>query len=168
MSHRMMQMLETYKRLAKETGKPQPLIKSASFISLEEAMACGEMGMHYATISAEVLAHLTKAPAVPSPSAHIPGTPKVDMNAPYTNAPPTPARLADVSKTDPLTAGFDGTWASTDVDYLADNGKALADAIEKDPVTKQRLFDALELFKPEGGELRSKALIEKAIAELKK
>ena len=31
MSHRMMQILETYKRLYKETGKPQPMIKSARY-----------------------------------------------------------------------------------------------------------------------------------------
>ncbi|KAJ7140699.1 hypothetical protein C8R44DRAFT_866399 [Mycena epipterygia] len=166
MSHRMMQMLETYKRLYKETGKPQPMIKSASFISAQEAMACGEMEMHHATISAQVLADLCKLPAVPSPSARIPGIPKVDMTKPYDGAHPTPARLAAVSGTDPLTAKWDGVVASTDVDYLADNGKALAASIEADPVTKQRLYDALELFK--GGELSSKEIIDKAIAELKK
>ncbi|KAJ7148962.1 hypothetical protein C8R43DRAFT_1128728 [Mycena crocata] len=172
MSHRMMQMLETYKLMAKETGKPQPMIKSASFISAEEAMACGEMQMHHATISAQVLADLSKLPAVASASAKIPGVAKVDMTQPYANAHATPARLAAVSNTDPLTANWahSGNWdasmAPTDVNYLADGGKALAESIERDPVTKQRLYDALELFK--GGELSSKKLIEEAIAANKK
>ncbi|KAJ6631155.1 hypothetical protein B0H10DRAFT_2159954 [Mycena sp. CBHHK59/15] len=165
MSHRMMQMLETYKRMYKETGKPQPMIKSASFISAPEAMACGEMEMHHATISAQVLAELCKLPAVPSASAKIPGVPKVDMTKPYENAHATPARLTAVSSTDPLTENWDGTLASTSIDYLANNGEELAKAIEADPVTKQRLYEALELFK--GGELSSKAIIEKAIADLK-
>ncbi|KAJ7483234.1 hypothetical protein FB451DRAFT_1233825 [Mycena latifolia] len=52
MSRRMIQVLETYKRLYKETGKLQPMIKFASFISWQEAMACGEMEMHHATIFA--------------------------------------------------------------------------------------------------------------------
>ncbi|KAJ7636838.1 hypothetical protein FB45DRAFT_788926 [Roridomyces roridus] len=166
MSSRLIQIMETYKRLYKETGKPQPMIKSASFISWQEAMACGEMEMHHATISAEVLAQLAALPATSSPSARIPGVPKVDMTKPYENARPTPERLANVSKTDPIKPEWDGVRASTDIDYLADNGKALQDAIERDPATKQRLYEALELFK--GGELRSKALIEAAIADLKK
>ncbi|KAJ6573382.1 hypothetical protein DFH09DRAFT_915935 [Mycena vulgaris] len=166
MSHRMMQILETYKHLYKETGKPQPTIKPAFFISVQEAMACGEMAMHHATISAQVLGELCALPATPSPSARIPGVPKVDMTTPYTGAPPTPAHLATVSKSDPLTASWDGKLASTNLDYLAHGGKALAAAIEADPVTKQRLYDTLEVFK--GGELSSKFIIEKAISELKK
>ncbi|KAJ7217683.1 hypothetical protein GGX14DRAFT_516868 [Mycena pura] len=165
MSHRMMQMLETYKRLYKKTGQEQPMIKVASFISVEEVMACGEMEMHSVTISAPVLADLCGMPAVPSPSTRIPGVPKVDMRNPYADARPTPARLARVSETDPLTANWDGTLPSTDIDYLADNGAELTKAIEADPTTKQRLYDALEAFKNE--ELISKAIIEKAIADLK-
>ncbi|KAJ7465018.1 hypothetical protein FB451DRAFT_1205543, partial [Mycena latifolia] len=51
-SRRMIQVLETYKCLCKETGKLQPMIQFASFISWQEAMVCGEMEMHHATISA--------------------------------------------------------------------------------------------------------------------
>jgi hypothetical protein len=32
MSHRLMQILETYKRLYNETGKEQPMIKPASYV----------------------------------------------------------------------------------------------------------------------------------------
>ncbi|KAJ6498867.1 hypothetical protein C8R45DRAFT_1061173 [Mycena sanguinolenta] len=165
MSHRLMQILETYKRLYKETGKEQPMLKPASFISVQEVMACGEMEMHHATIGARILAELTALPAVPSASAKIPGVAKVDMTRPYADARPTPARLAEVAKSDPLTVEWNGKVASTEIDYLADNGAALDSAIEADPVTEQRLYDALEAFKVV--ELSSKAMIEKAIQELK-
>ncbi|KAJ7461576.1 hypothetical protein FB451DRAFT_1371289 [Mycena latifolia] len=57
-------------------------------------------------------------------------------------------------------------WQATvaDSDYLANNGAALVKAIEADPVTKQRLYDAREPFK--GGEMSSKEIIEKAIKDL--
>ncbi|KAJ6594359.1 hypothetical protein B0H19DRAFT_1366239 [Mycena capillaripes] len=165
MSHRLMQILETYKRLYKETGRDQPMLKPASFISVQEVMACGEMEMHHATIGARLLAELSKLPAVPSTSVKIPGVPKVDMTRPYADAHPTPVRLAEVSKSDPLTANWDGKVASTDIDYLANNGEELTKAIEADPVTKQRIYDALEVFKV--GELSSKAIIEKALEDLK-
>jgi len=162
MSARMVQMLETYKRLYKETGKEQPMVKSASFISPKEAMAAGEMGCHHATISADVLKQLAdlKYDGTKQPGE---GVPK-PMH-PYMNAGPTPARLSKLSKTDPLAAAdWDGTLASTEIDYLANNGAELEKAIEADPITKTRLFEALELFK--GGELRSKAAIEEAMKQV--
>jgi len=165
MSHRLMQILETYKRLYKETGKEQPMIKPAAFISVQEVMACGEMEMHHVTVGARLLAELSTLPAVPSVFTKIPGVAKVDMTRPYANAHPTPVRLAEVSQIDPLNANWDGKVASTDIDYLADNGAELERAIEADPATKQRLYDSLEIFKV--GELSSKAIIEKAIEELK-
>ena len=67
---------------------------------------------------------------------------------PYLKAEPTPSRLADLSKTDPLAAAsWDRKLAKTDIDYLANNGAELEKAIEADPITKARLHDALELFK---------------------
>lgn len=81
----------------------------------------------------------------------------------YRGAGPTPARLQKLAKVDPLAAAeWDGKLASTDIDYLANNGAELEKAIEKDPITKARLYDALELFK--GGERHSKEQIEAAMA----
>jgi len=40
----------------------------------------------------------------------------------------------------------------------------LEKAIEADPITKNRLYDALELFK--AGEMRSKAIIEEAMKQV--
>jgi len=161
MSARTLQILETYARLYKETGKEQPLLKQASFITAKEAMAAGEHGCHSATISPQVLDELasleydgTKQPGegVPKP-AHM-----------YQNA-KTPARLIKVSKIDPLAAAeLDGKLASTEIDYLANNGEELEKAIKADPITSQRLKDALELFT--GGLMESKAKIEKAFAEV--
>jgi transaldolase len=122
-------------------------------------MAAGEMGCHHATISADVIKQLSK---LEYNGTKQPGQGVPKPKHPYKNAAATPVRLAKVSKTDPLApADWDGKLASTDIDYLANNGAELEKAIEADPVTKTRLFEALELFK--GGELRSKAAIEEAM-----
>jgi transaldolase len=158
----MIQILETYKKLYNETGKEQPMVKSASFISPKEAMAAGEMGCHHATISAQVLTQLA---ALEYDASKQPGEGVPKPAHPYRNAGPTPARLAKVPKADPLAAAnWDGKLARTDIDYLANNGAELQKAIEADPVTKTRLYEALELFK--GGELRSRAAIEEAMKQV--
>ncbi|KAJ7071993.1 hypothetical protein C8F01DRAFT_973396 [Mycena amicta] len=162
-SARMMHIRAVYQKLATETGKEQPMIKAASFISAEEAMACGEMQVHSATLPAQVLAILSQTPALPSPSARIPGVPKVTSSS-YFDERPLPERLVAVSKTDPLNANWDGNLASTEIDYLANGGKALERAIEADPVTKQRLADSLKLF--QSVELSMQKLVEEAMVEV--
>lgn len=159
MSARVHQILETYRRLYKETGKEQPFLKNASFISPKEAMAAGELGCHSATISHTVLNQLaelkydgTKQPGEGAPKpAHV-----------YKNPIPTPERLKKLATIDPLAAAdWDGKLASTDIDYLANGGAELAKAIEADPITTNRLKIALELFT--GGEERSRVKCEDAI-----
>lgn len=67
----------------------------------------------------------------------------------------TPARLAHLAGTDPLAAAdWDGKLASTEVDYLAENGAELERAIERDVIAKTRLGDALGLFCKIEGESR--------------
>ncbi|KAF7315780.1 hypothetical protein MIND_00094000 [Mycena indigotica] len=163
-SARMMQIRAIYQQLATETSKEQPMIKAASFISAEEAMAFGEMQVHSATLPASVLRVLSQTPATPSPSARIPGVLKVASIPSYFDERPLPERLAAVSKTDPLTPGWDGILASTNIDYLANGGQALEKAIEGDQITKQRLADALEFFK--NVEMNMKKLVEEAMAEV--
>ncbi|KAH0345420.1 aldolase, partial [Aureobasidium melanogenum] len=155
MSARTLQILETYARLYKETGNEQPLLKQASFITAKEAMAAGEHGCHSATISPQVLDELSKLTYDGSKQPGE-GKPKpAHMYAGYK----TPDRLADVSKIDPLAAAsIDAKIASTDVDYLANNGEELQKAIKADPVTSQRLDDALKLFT--SGLMESKAKVE--------
>ncbi|KAM0448788.1 hypothetical protein ACHAO4_008261 [Trichoderma viride] len=162
MSARVFQILETYRRLYKETGKEQPLLKNASFISAKEAMAAGELGCHSATISHTVLDQLAKL--------KYDGTKQPGEGAPkpvhvYKNAPPVSERLRKLAKIDPLAAAeWDGKLASTDIDYLANGGAELAKAIEADPITKERLAIALELFT--GGENSSKDKIDTALRAL--
>ncbi len=120
------------------------------------------MGCHHATISSDVLTQLSK---LPYDGTEQPGEGVPKPMHPYLKAGPTPTRLAKLSKTDPLAAAnWDGKLASTDIDYLANNGAELEKAIEVDPITKTRLYEALELFK--GGELRSKAAIEEAMKQV--
>jgi transaldolase len=161
MSARIVQILDTYKRLYKETGKEQPLLKNASFISPKEAMAAGEMGCHSATISHTCIEELAK---LTYDGAKQPGEGVPKPNPYYKNATPTSERLRKLSKVDPLAAAnWDGKLASTDVDYLANSGAALDEAIKKDPVTAHRLDVALKLF--QGGIAESRAKIEAAMAK---
>jgi transaldolase len=162
MSARVVQILDTYKRLYKETGKEQPLLKNASFISPKEAMAAGEMGCHSATISHMVIEQLAKLPYEESKQ---PGKGVPKQMEYYKNSGPTPERLKKLANVDPLAAAdWDGKLASTDVDYLANNGKALEEAIARDPITVQRLDDALKLF--QGAIKESQQKIEAIMAKV--
>lgn len=133
-----------------------------SFISAKEAMAAGELGCHSATISHTVLDQLAKLKydGTKQPGE---GTPKpVHV---YKNPPPVSERLRKLANIDPLAAAnWDGKLASTDIDYLAHGGEQLDKAIEADPIAKERLAIALELFT--GGENSSKDKIEAAVRAL--
>jgi transaldolase len=49
---------------------------------------------------------------------------------------------------DPLAGpNWDRELLSTDVDYLANNGAALDEAIAVDPIAKRGLYEALKAFK---------------------
>lgn len=119
------------------------------------------MGAQYATISAQVLADLCRTPDTEPANTN----PKAMYDSTYANDLPTPDRLRKLMHVDPLaSADWDRKLASTDVDYLANQGAELEKANNADPIVKQRLFEALELF--QGGEMRSKAAIEEALAQL--
>ncbi|GKT42719.1 transaminase htyB [Colletotrichum spaethianum] len=162
MSARIVQIIETYKRLYRETGQEQPFVKNASFISAKEAMAAGEMGCHSATISHSVLDELAKL--------HYDGTKQPGEGVPksvhvYKDAGPISDRLKKLVNIDPLAAaGWDGKLARTDIDYLANGGAGLQNAIEADPVTVTRLADALKLFI--GGERSSQAKIDEVLQHI--
>ncbi|KAL4917186.1 hypothetical protein BDW62DRAFT_184344 [Aspergillus aurantiobrunneus] len=166
MSARLLQMLETYRRLYKETGKQQPLIKNANFISPKEALAQGEIGVDSATVSQEVLSELAKLPY--DGSSQPPGVvdiPKSAYPSHQNSAIATPKRLQHLAGTDPLAAAdWDGKLASAEVDYLVGDGANLERAIQSDPIASGRMRDALGLFVKLEGE--SKALIEKTMAEV--
>ncbi|KAI2640215.1 hypothetical protein GGS21DRAFT_537918 [Xylaria nigripes] len=164
-SPRIMQIIETFKRLHKETGKEQPFVKLASFLSAKEAMAACEMGCHSATLPYTILDQLVElkydVSGQPGESVPKPAHPYEDMG-------PTPARLAELSKTDPLTVNWDGRLASTKIDYLANGGAELAKAIESDPIMANRLADALKVFigDDENGETSSMKKCEQVMAQV--
>ncbi|KAL0933429.1 transaldolase [Colletotrichum truncatum] len=155
MSSRIIQMQQVYKRLREETGKEQPLLKPASFISASEAMAMGEFGCEHATIPEDILLRLSLLDAEANPP---PGD-----DAPKRTGVPSP-RVAHLASTDPLAGpNWDGKLASTDVDYLADDGAALEKAIAEDPVTERGLREALAMF--QSSELQSKNAIEELLKQ---
>ncbi|RJE18938.1 Transaldolase [Aspergillus sclerotialis] len=156
MSPRIMQIQETYARLYKETGKVQPMLKPASFISAREAMAMGELGCHHATVPGDVINQLSLL--------NLESNPPPGHDAPKKTGVPSP-RVIHLAKTDPLAGpGWDGKLAFTDVDYLANNGAALDQAINDDPITKRGLHEALEGFKT--NELQSKNAIEEVLKQI--
>lgn len=155
MSPRIIQILQAYKTLAMTTGQTQPMMKMASFLSPEEAMAMAEFGCEHATIPVNILAALAnlEAEANPPPPYKSEGT-----GVPA-------ARLAHLASTDPLAGdAWDGKVASVEVDYLANGGEELQQAIEADPMTKKGLKEALDLFQE--CERKSRAAIEAALKEI--
>ncbi|KAK8869560.1 hypothetical protein IAR55_000127 [Kwoniella newhampshirensis] len=168
-SFRMRHIRDTYDRLAKETGKTQPLIKGASFITAREAMACPELGAEHATILSGLMEDLISTSRLPTYRKGGEWQVRVrsELDKPnvkwanWTPSDPTVSktRMAELSEADPLSKVMEKDWkmASTDIDYLADG--VLDKYNEEDEVTRLRLKDALELFI--GGENESKAEIER-------
>ncbi|CAK7218363.1 hypothetical protein SBRCBS47491_003484 [Sporothrix bragantina] len=172
---RLVQILDLYRRQYAATGKRQPLVKNASFVSQEEALAAGEMGCQSATLFNTLILDLA---AHPYTDAERPGgvvaaeaaRPKPAADVPFYKDRPEPsARLAALLTVDPLNTadpttvavGYDTVVAA---DYLADGGKQLDAAIAADPVAKDRLDAALTLFI--ACEKRSQDKVEKALASL--
>ena len=119
-------------------------------------MAMGELGCHHATIPEDILQQLalldlwSNPPPGGDTTSHA-GTPS--------------SRLAHLLTTDPLAGpNWDGKLASTDIDYLANNGEALTKAIDEDAETKQGLHEALEAFK--SNEIQSKVAIEEILKQI--
>ena len=65
-------------------------------------------------------------------------------------------------KIDPLAGpDWDGTLASTEVDWLSDDGKALTDVMDADPAVVRKMKDVLGAFG--GADVKAKDAIEKEI-----
>ncbi|KAF5720250.1 transaldolase [Fusarium globosum] len=143
-SHRIAQMVQAYKTLFAATGKEQPLIKNAGFRSYKEVLASSELGCHSATISQDLLEELkTSTPG----KITLPVSPKVaSLKCPYADdVPIPPPRLGEL-----LTRHLDeqGGWLANDltVDLLADGGKVLDQALEKDSEAARMVKEALDMF----------------------
>lgn len=143
-----------YKRLYKETGRPQPMMKLASFISAKEVMAAAEFGCHSATVSPKLIDELARLEYDGSkqPGEGVPkSAPGVEY---YQAARPVPVRMQEIAAV--ANPGTDAV--STEVDYLADGGAELHKTFETDAITKTQLAAALEMFTE--AENKSKAKIE--------
>lgn len=171
-SARLVQMIDLYRRLFRETGKEQPLIKNAAYLSVPEALATAEIGCHSATIPHTVLSQLAAQPydAATAAKTHAPhGLPKPAQPALayHDSSRRLPARLQPLLTVDPLGPGgklpYDPTTV-TATDYLANGGAVLDAAIAADPEAARRLKAALDKFI--GGENSSKATVEKVLASL--
>ena len=166
-SPRILQILEAYRRLYKETGQDQPLMKNASFVNAEEAMAAGEMGCQSVTLFHTIIEDLATRPYDPaSPSRPggkaAEGRPKPEHH--YRDRPDVSDRLKPLLEVDHLSnaSAAPDYDALSKVDYLADNGKALDAAIKADAAAAERLDVALTLFI--AAENSSRAKVDKALA----
>ncbi|KAM0075088.1 hypothetical protein ACKRZS_012905 [Fusarium odoratissimum] len=154
MSPRILQIQQIYKRLREETGKTQPLLKPASFISAREAMAMAELGCDHATIPEDILLQLSlldaEANAPPGGDSYMKnGTPS--------------QRIAHLAQVDPLIGPDWPGLPALDINYLADNGATLTQAIAADPDTQRGLDEAIEAFK--ANELQIRDAIEEALKQ---
>jgi transaldolase len=118
-------------------------------------MAMAEFGCEHVTIPENILLQLSLLDTEKNPPPGNVAQKRVEDISP---------RVAHLARTDPLAGStWDGKFPSTEVDYLADNGAALEDAIAADHVTKRGLFEALEAFKE--NELQARAVIEEALKQ---
>lgn len=118
-------------------------------------MTMGELGCQHATIPEDILLQLSLLSLEKNPP---PGEIAGGAGIPS-------QRLARLAATDPLAGpDWDGKLASTEIDYLCNNGEALEKAIDSDDVTKKALHEALEAFRQ--NELQSKAAIEEAMKQV--
>ena len=119
-------------------------------------MAMGELGCHNATIPEDIIQELFLLDLNANPPAG-------DFVTKHPGAPST--RLTHLAQVDPLAGSeWDGSLASIDIDYLADNGAALTEAIAVDSVTAQSLHEALQAFV--ANETQSKCVIEEVMAQV--
>ncbi|KAF5643407.1 transaldolase [Fusarium tjaetaba] len=143
-SHRIAQMVQAYKTLFATTGKEQPLIKNAGFRSYKEVLALAELGCHSATISQDLMEEFkTLTPGgIPLPVA-----PKVAaMKSPYAGGVPIPSPRLDELLTQDLAEERGWSAKELTVDLLADGGKALDQALERDSEAARMVKEALDMF----------------------
>lgn len=142
--------------------KVPPRVMGAGYLSAAEVVATAEIGVADATVSPSILRDLF-AKASSSPPFDTPR----QLDA-YADANVTfPPRLAHLLKVDLHNPEWSGEYyggRGEDLDWLADCGKRLDEAIEADEPAKTRLAFALEFFVQQ--ENKSREIIEALIKGL--
>ena len=117
-------------------------------------MAMAELGCDHATLPEDILLRLSQLDADSNP-------PPGSDSGMKTGDPSQ--RIAHLAQTDPLAGSNWSGLPALDIDYLADNGAALTEAIAADTVAQRGLDQALEAFK--ANELQSQDAIEEALKQ---
>ncbi|SPO29910.1 related to Transaldolase B [Ustilago trichophora] len=156
MSPRMAHIYRAYRELVLAGKEQPPVIKSASFIALNEVLAMPTLGSQQATILAPLLVDMC---ALQAPEI----TGKVYRPS-KTYSTELPEETLPLLKVDPLRADGKAQTFDLGVDYLANAAEELEKAIKEDAETSRRIKDAVEVFQK--AELQAKALIETAMAKV--
>lgn len=131
----------------------------ASHISVAEILAMAEIGCEHITVTIPNLKTLSETRDT------LPQVQTTKPAHPYANH-VTPARLKEISRLDPLAPeGWNGIWASTSTDYLANHAENLDKAIQADEAVVKRLSDAMDYFL--AAEAIAKSAIEQEISRIK-
>ncbi|KAF4907634.1 Transaldolase [Colletotrichum viniferum] len=168
MAPRLVHILETYAKMYQTTGKDQPLIVIASNANIGEIIATAELGCQHITILAHHLEELQEMTFDDTVLSKYPflKDPPPKRQAPHYKDFKTRDRLQGHMKIDPLIGPtWDGKFASTEKDWLANDGEALSKAIEADPAVVKKLKDVFKAFGD--ADVKAKAAIENEIANLK-
>ncbi|KAL4791482.1 aldolase [Aspergillus venezuelensis] len=167
MAPRLIHILETYARLYRETGTPQPIVVIASNANIAEILATAELGCQHITILAHHLKELASVPLDETALAQYPllRNPPAKKTPPYYDVQTTPERLRAHSTSDAIAGPeWDGTFASTEVDWLAGEGGALDRAMQSDAAVVKKMKDVLGAFL--GADERAKGAIEAEIVKM--
>ncbi|ETS78611.1 hypothetical protein PFICI_10673 [Pestalotiopsis fici W106-1] len=168
MAPRLIHVLEAYTKLYEETGKDQPIIVIASNANVSEVLATAELGCQHITILAHHLKELQETPLDDAAYEKYPflKNPPAKKQAPYYANFKTAERLRGHANIDPLAGEeWNGQLADIHADYLADNGKLLAEYMEKDKAVVRKMKDVLGAFN--GGDAKAKEAIEAELAKLR-
>lgn len=117
--------------------------------NLKEVIANAELGCQHITILAQHLKELQETPLDAAALKKFPilANPPPKKRAPYYANLVTPARFAAHSTSDPWAGpNWDGKLASTDIDYIANDGKALDEASAADAMVALNLTKILAIF----------------------
>ncbi|GAC71204.1 transaldolase [Moesziomyces antarcticus T-34] len=158
MSARMAHIYQAYRELvlAGKCAQP-PVIKSASFIAMNEVLAMPALGSQQATILAPTLVEMCSLQTAAAPAGGYKPSKTYSLELPAATLP--------LLKVDPLREDGKAQTFDLAVDYLANNAAELESAIQQDPETARRIKDAVEVFQK--AELQARALIETAMAKVK-